>query len=134
MKLFYTINKPSGDVFNYLTDMQRFVSVHPVITKMIAINDDSYCVYETLQFGGIPVSFTYQVTIESWPAEGVVIMRATVNKTTSIEMRFTVKKNENCTMVEEEIIVESLLPVKLMLHRIFKKQHRQLFRNIQLAA
>ena len=34
MDLLFKLNKPPDLIFDYLTDMQKFVSVHPVISKI----------------------------------------------------------------------------------------------------
>ena len=133
MKLSHKIKKSPGYIFDYLTDMQKFVTVHPVITKIRKNGDNSYFVYETLNLGFIPFSFTYPVTIKSQPLEKIVIVRARVMKLTTIEMTFELKEINDFTIVEEHIIFKSRLPVKSMLQRIFKKQHEQLFKNIEMA-
>jgi len=132
MELSFKINKSADFIFDYLTDMQKFVSVHPVITKIDKTNNDSYLVYETLKFGFIPFSFTYPVTIESNFSDKNVIIRATVMKLTKIEMTFVLKAGKDFTVIEETIQFKSPLPVKSTMQNIFKKQHGQLFKNIGL--
>jgi len=132
MELSFKIDKSADFIFDYLTDMQKFVSVHPVITKIDKTNNDSYLVYETLKFGFIPFSFTYPVTIESNFSDKNVIIRATVMKLTKIEMTFVLKAGKDFTVIEETIQFESPLPVKSTMQNIFKKQHGQLFKNIGL--
>ncbi len=131
MNFFFRSRKPTGYIFDYLTDMQKFVAVHPVITKIDKNSDDSYLVYETLKIGFIPFSFTYPVTIASYPLERIVIMRATVMKSTKIEMLFTLTSSGDYTIVKENIFFKSPLPVKSIMKNIFKKQHQQLFKNIE---
>ena len=132
MELSFKIDKSADFIFDYLTDMQKFVSVHPVITKIDKTNNDSYLVYETLKFGFIPFSFTYPVTIESNFSDKNVIIRATVMKLTKIEMTFVLKAGKDFTVIEETIQIKSPLPVKSTMQNIFKKQHGQLFKNIGL--
>ena len=132
MKLTFKIHKPADFILNYLTDMQKFVSVHPVISKINKAGDNSYLVYETLKIGFIPFSFTYPVTIESKSAEKTVIIRATVMKLTKIEMTFIIKADKDFSVVEENINFKSFLPVKSIMQSNFKKQHKQLFKNIEL--
>ncbi len=131
MKLSFKINKAPELIFNYLTDMQKFVSVHPLITKIDKTNSDSYLVYETIKLGFIPISFAYPVTIESKQLDNIVIMRATVMKLAHIEMIFELKQENNFTIIEENINFKSLLPINSILGKIFKKQHKQLFQNIE---
>lgn len=130
MELSYQIKKSPDFVFDYLTDMQKFVSVHPVITKIDPLGNNKYLVHETLKMGFIPVSFTYFVTIEADKHSKTVIIRATVMKFTKIEMNFKLKTDENFCLVEETILFKSPLPIKGMMQNIFRKQHELLFRNI----
>jgi carbon monoxide dehydrogenase subunit G len=130
MILTHKTNKPIAFTWDYLTDMQKFVTVHPVIIKINKTSEGNYLVFETLTLGFIPFSFTYPVTIERQWLNKTVIMRATVMKFTKIEMTFLIQADEGGSIVEEMIILKSPLPVKAIMQRIFKKLHTQLFQNI----
>jgi carbon monoxide dehydrogenase subunit G len=132
MKLTFRIQKTTDFIFEYLTDMQKFVSVHPVITQIDKTGNDSYLVHETLNFGFIPFSFTYRISIEKNQFNQIIIIRGIVMKLTKIEMKFVLKQDMDFTLVEESIQIKSLLPVKSMMESIFRKQHHQLFKNIEL--
>lgn len=132
MKLSFKLKKPSSFVLDYLTDTEKFVSVHPVISKMDKTGINTYLVHETLKLGSIPISFTYPVSIESNFIEKKVKMKATVFKITKIEINFELISKQDVTLVEEEIHFKSPLPIKFIMKGIFKKQHTQLFNNIQL--
>ena len=112
--------------------MQKFVSVHPVISQINNRGNESYLVHETLKFGFIPFSFTYPVTIEKNITEKTVIIRATVFKMTKIEMKFNLKAENDFTLIDEEINFKSPLPITFIMEGIFKTQHQQLFKNIEL--
>jgi len=111
--------------------MQKFVSVHPIITQINPNGNGHYLVHETLKFFGISISFTYPVSIEINRPERLVIMRARVIKLVHIEMKFILSADEEDTLITESIQFRSILPIKFLLHSIFKKQHTQLFRNIE---
>lgn len=132
MKLTFKIHKNIDLVFDHLTDMQKFVSVHPVISKIDNTSDKNYLVHETLKFGFIPFSFTYPVTIENSISDKIVIIRATVFKLTKIEMKFVLKADNGHTIIDEEIQFKSPFPVKFIMESIFRKQHDQLFKNIEM--
>lgn len=132
MNLSFKVKKSSGCIFDYLTDAQKFVAVHPVISKMEKKNVHSYLVHETLKIGFVPFSFTYPVTIIPYPLQNKVIILATVMKSTTIEITFILKASEDFTVVEETILFKSSLPVKSIMQRVFKKQHCQLFKNIEM--
>ena len=131
MQLTFRIKKTNEFIFDYLTDMQKFVSVHPVISQIDKIDDDRFLVHETLKLGLIPFTFTYPVTIEKNLKEKIVIIRATVFKLTKIEMKFMLKEDRNYSVIEESIEFKSPLPVRYVMQTIFRKQHLQLFKNIE---
>jgi carbon monoxide dehydrogenase subunit G len=132
MKLTHKINKPACLVFDYLSNMQKFVTVHPVITKIDDKGKGNYLVHETLGLGFIPISFTYPVTVEGKQQEKIVNIYATVMRFTKIEMLFVIKSEKDFTLVEESINFKSILPIKSIMQGVFKKQHTQLFKNIDM--
>ena len=134
MNLIHYLNKSSEFIFDYLSDMQKFVTVNPVIDKIEPLGDKQYKVYETLKIGFIPYSFTYPATIESNAELKTVTIKATVMKMVHIDIRFSIQPDGSSSIVEEEIHFRSFLPVKAMMGPIFKKQHAQLFLNIGLVA
>ena len=131
MELSFRLKKTTDIIFDYLTDMQKFAAVHPVITQIDKTGNNRYLVHETLELGFIPFSFTYPVTIEKHEVEKMVIIRATVMQWTKIDMIFVLKSDEDYTVVEESIQFESLLPIRSVMQRIFRKQHTELFRRIE---
>ena len=132
MKISFRIKKDIDSVIDYLTDMQKFVSVHPVISQIDNSVNGTYLVHEALKLGFIPISFTYPVIIEKSNTDKTVSISATVFKLTRIKMKFVLKADGEHTFIEEEINFKSPLPVKFLMQSIFKKQHNQLFKNIEL--
>ena len=131
MTLNYKVNKTCDQIFEYLTDMSKFVTVHPVIYRIDRIWDNEFLFFETIRIGLIPWSFTYRAIIEGSHDAKKVIMRATVMKLTNIEMTFTMEPAGNFTLISEVITFKSALPVKFLMEKIFRKQHAQLFINIE---
>ena len=131
MQLTFNVQQPIEVVFDYLTDMQKFVSVHPVITKIDWLSANKYLVHETLKFGFIPVSFTYPVTIDQNNKDKTIVIRATVMKITKIEMNYKLDRFNGLTTIDETITIKSLLPIQAVMERIFRKQHGLLFQNIE---
>lgn len=115
MKFSFRINKNIDLTFDYLTDMQKFVTVHPVIFQIDNTGSESYLVHETLKFGFIPFSFTYPMTIEKSIVDKKVTIRATVFKMTKIEMNFTLEADSEYTIINEEIHFKSTLPIKFIM-------------------
>ena len=132
MNLTHTINKPLDFVFDYLTNMQKFVSIHPVITKIEDKGSENYLVHETLNYG-FPISFTYSVKIEKNKDQNSVVMTATVMKFTKVEMIFKLFSENDSTRIEETVNFNTIFPMKQILQKIFKKQHVVLFKNLEAA-
>jgi carbon monoxide dehydrogenase subunit G len=132
MKLFFRIKKPTDFVFDHLTDMQKFASVHPVISRIDPTGQDTYLVHETLKLFLIPFSFTYPATVEKNNSDKMVILRATVFKLVNIEMKFVVKSDNDYTVIEEEIQFTSVLPVAFIMDGVFRKVHEEFFKNIEM--
>ncbi len=130
MILKYKINQTPGTIYEYLSDMTKFVSVHPVITKMKKKGMHKYRVYETLRFGFIPLSFTYLATIYGSREKGHIRMQVRVMNITEVDVIFDIQEAANGSIVFEEIHIKSLLPVKRRMEKIFRDQHYLLFENI----
>jgi hypothetical protein len=47
-------------------------------------------------------------------------------------MKFVLKVDNGRTIIDEEIQFKSPLPVKFIMESIFRKQHDQLFKNIEM--
>lgn len=130
MILKYTINQSPETIYEYLTDMTKFVSVHPVITKMSKKGNHIYKVFETIRVGFIPVSFTYAATIYGSREKGHIRMQARVMRMADVDMVFDIQEAHGGSIVLEEIQIKSFLPVKSQLEKIFREQHALLFENI----
>jgi carbon monoxide dehydrogenase subunit G len=131
MQLTFRVQRDLEHVFACLSEADRFVSVHPVISRMEATSDDTFRVYETLRFGFIPFSFRYTATVTPNPSEKTIVVRATVFRLTRIVMHFRLRREPTCTVVDEEIVFSTPLPVVFLMKRVFREQHEQLFRNIE---
>lgn len=130
LELSYQINQPVSLVFESLTNMQKFVSVHPIIFKIEPLENNKYLIHERLKIACIPFSFTYFATVEGDKEKGLITIKATVFKLTKIEMQFQLKEKNNQTFVSETVNFKSPLPVETILKSVFKKQHQLLFQNI----
>lgn len=127
MTLNHKIRKPVSTVFDYLTNMKKFVAVHPIIYKMDDLGQDNYKVYEKLGL----VSFTYSATVKGDPQTKTVNIKAVVMKITHVEMNFTIKSEGDYSFIHETVDFRTPLPIKAILKNIFTKQHKQLFLNIE---
>lgn len=130
MTLNFNVNKSPEFVFDCLTDIQKFVSVHPVIYKAEKQSDGNYKIYERLRLLFIPFSFVYNASIEGDKTGRCVTMKARVMGLVNITMIYSLQEINGLTSVTELVNFNTFLPVKTLLTKIFNTQHKQLFLNI----
>jgi carbon monoxide dehydrogenase subunit G len=130
MELRFELNKPAFVVYDHLSDMQKFVTVHPIIYKIESIGGNEYLVYERLKLLFVPARFTYKVILDADSTNKTVSYKARINAITSIEMHFRIDESEKGCKVSEVVSFNTFLPVKTILRSIFRTQHHQLFKNI----
>jgi carbon monoxide dehydrogenase subunit G len=129
-QLIHTLPATPEVAFQYLTDMNLFASIHPVISRIEPKGNDHYLVFETLRLGPLPVSFTYPVLIEQDISIFYVYMKAIIFKLTTVEMSFTIIAENGITTIEENIYVKSIPPLNSLTLNVIKTQHHVLFNNI----
>ena len=130
MELQFKVKKDLNTVYNYLSNMDKFSSIHPIIYKITNTGNYSYKVYETLKFGFVPFSFTYPVTIKEDKTNKVITMYAIVFKLIKIKLKFSLTQGIEYTHIQEQIRFNTILPIKFILEKLFKKQHQALFENL----
>lgn len=130
MKLMHTLHTSPAVVFTYLTDMNLFASIHPVISKIVDKGNGRYLVYETLKLGPFPFSFTYPVEIHHDFSKFFVHMKAIIFKLTTVEMSFTLSAENGITTIEENIHVKSMPLLNSLTVGVIKTQHEVLFRQL----
>jgi carbon monoxide dehydrogenase subunit G len=130
LKLTFSLTADPEKVFQYLSQPELFVSVHPVVYKMEAIGPDKYRVFEKIRLGFIPYSFNYEAEMSGDRHKQQVHVMAVVQKHTRIEMLFSIKPGNNGTVVEEELRITSPLPIRGFMEKFIRRQHNFLFANI----
>lgn len=126
----FNVSKPAEVVYEYLSDMQKFVSVHPIIYKIDDLGENKFLVFEKLKLLYIPWNFTYVVKVETSKENKQVTITTTVKKMVHIKMNFTVEENSGNCKIKETVTFRSYLPVTAIMSKIFSDQHKQLFLNI----
>ncbi|MCE3226105.1 MAG: hypothetical protein K0S32_656 [Bacteroidetes bacterium] len=130
MEIEFTISKPGHIVYEYLSDMQKFVSVHPIIFRIDPLGDNRYLVFERLKVLFVPYTFNYIVTVDGNKHENKITISTTVKKMVHIKMEFHIQESEGVSKVKEKVEFRSFLPVKPIMRKIFREQHGLLFSNI----
>lgn len=131
LKLLFKLPQPAVVIFEYLSEMPKFVYVHPVITQMEPLGNNCYRVHETLRWCGVPISFTYPVHVEHNKAAGRITMQATVLKLIHINLQFSIRTESGLTVVEETVTIKTRFPIQRMMKNIFRTQHTLLFKNLE---
>jgi carbon monoxide dehydrogenase subunit G len=130
MVLLYKLQQSPDTVFNYLSDMEKFVAVHPVISRMKPTGNNHYTVSETLKLAFVPYSFNYQAIVQPNKVTKTILMKARIGWFAKIRLLFTIIDCGYSSVVKEELHCSSWLPVRRVMTAIVKKQHAALFRNI----
>jgi len=131
MELTYSSAKSPAEIIKYLTDMESYVTVSPVVYKIKPLKTNEYLFFEKLRILFLPLKFKYHTTIEHTPSTNLVIQQATVMRFTKIKLEFKVEVQAQKTVITETVTFKTMLPIKFLLRKIFRKQHVLLFQNIE---
>ena len=131
MELSFKIRKDIDTVFAYLSDMQKFASIHPVISSIEDLGNAHYKVHETLKLGLLSYSFTYKATVTANKQTKSVIIRASVFGLVKIEVKFHLIPTGEYTNISEQVTFTTLLPIQTVMAGVFKKYHTELFKNLE---
>lgn len=129
MELIFKIPKDKNSIKHYLTNEEKFVSVHPLIFRMQNLGKGRFKVFEKVDIGFIPYRFTYYALITQDGDK--VNIEATVMGITKIYMDFTFSEEDNMTLIKEIITIKSPFPIKNFMYKLLKEQHQILFNNIE---
>ena len=115
MTLHHKISQPLNLVFDHLTQIDKFVAVHPVISKAETTGVGTYKMFEKLTFGFIPVTFVYLACIDFDKQLNSVTMKAVVMKMVYVEIHFKLTEQGGQTEILEDIQFRTFLPIKFIL-------------------
>jgi carbon monoxide dehydrogenase subunit G len=127
-KLTFKIDKDVPTTIKYLTETDKFVSVHPLIYKMKDLNNNNYKVYERVKIGFFTYNFSYFAKITQ--IENSLQIFASVMGLTKLTMLFNFHIEGNKTIIIEELTIQSILPIKKFMTNLVAKQHKEMFENI----
>ena len=131
-KLTFKSDKDIPTIKKYLTETNKFVSVHPLIYKMTDLSDDNYKIYEKVKVGFLTYTFSYYTKITQ--IDDSLRINASVMGLTRFTMQFNFHKEGNRTIINEELTIQSILPIKNFLTNLIAKQHQEMFKNIDNSA
>lgn len=131
MQLKFNSYKSPDTILAFLSDMEKFQSVHPVIAKIIKQSDGRYHFVEVMKLGFIPIRFRYPVSVFVDSENRIITMKAVVLRFSQLEIEFKIAAANGVTSILENVKFKSILPVKGLFYRFFRKQHVILFQNIE---
>lgn len=129
--LHFTLQKEKAFIATFLTDPERFVSVHPLIYRMEPLGDGQFKVFEQVMLGPLPIRFTYKAEISE--KQNAIFIRAVVMRLTNISMTFRFESSGNSTTVIEDVDISSPLPIRRFMEKLIAEQHQIMFQTIQSA-
>ncbi|MCD6066587.1 MAG: hypothetical protein K0S33_1413 [Bacteroidetes bacterium] len=131
MTIRYKIEKPIEQVYPYLSDMQKFMEVHPVIYKVDHLSGQEYLFYETLKVLFIPVSFSYKVSLTKTVENKQVVIYSRVQPGVYLDLIFDIEQDGTGTHVRETIKIKALPGIKQLFTSIIRKAHLRFFENLK---
>jgi carbon monoxide dehydrogenase subunit G len=131
MILTYSLNKPAEEIYPYLSDMQKFVEVHPVIYKAEQLGEAEYLCYEKIRFVFIPFDFSYKVNLRNLSLNNYVEMDSNIQKGVYLQLQFNLLSNNDQTEIKETINIKANFFVRMIFQNTIRKVHKKLFINIQ---
>ena len=110
--------------------MQKFQSVHPIITKIIQLDDGQYRAYEKLPLPIFSMNISYPFSITYDHNQHTVHMKAIVMRFIDIIIDVKINQLPDHTVVDEIIDIHAPWPLPFFIKGVFRRQHDLLFANI----
>ncbi|HMI06062.1 MAG TPA: hypothetical protein VK528_00845 [Flavobacterium sp.] len=127
----YRIHSHTRDIFQYLTDMQKLATAHPLVTSVDELGDSNYRFHVTLTLGFIPIYFTCPVTLlESDGDKNTLRVRVTLFKYNTVEIGYRMIGTDDFSLIEESMHYTSLPPMKHLMSKYLKKVHYKFYKKI----
>ncbi len=130
MHLTHTLHASADFIFDHLTDMQKFRSVHPIITKIVHLDDGQYRAYEKLPLPMFSMNITYPFRLSYDRVHHTVHMKAVVMRFIDIVIDVKINQLPDHTLIDELIDIRAPWPLPYFIKGVFRRQHDQLFANI----
>lgn len=123
----FIVRKSPDDVFNYISQPDLFVAIHPVIYKINELEKGSWRIFEKLRFAGIPLSFNYPASMQCDATSRDINMQAVVMNVVAISLSFQINEHKENTRINEHITIKSIFPVHPVIKQVFKNKHKEMF-------
>ena len=131
MIVIHRIHKSSTFIFEALSKMETFATLHPVVNKIELVGREQYLFFESLKIGLLSFAFSYPVFVHSIEAQQRIIMKATIFDKILLNVNFDITGQNDFCVVREEITITTWLPIRTVMKMIVVKHHKQLFANLE---
>ena len=127
----HKVHKPSNFIFDALSNMETFATLHPVVNKIEFISSEQYLFFESLKIGPFSFAFTYPASVHPIKAQQRIIMKAIIFGKIFLDVYFDISRENGFSLVREEIKISTWLPIRTAMKMIVVKHHKQLFANLE---
>lgn len=127
----HAIQAPASVVWSYLSDLNKFAEVHPIICRVDTYGDGAYRLYEKLPLGPFSFRFSYPVRVTLDLKESIIRYESTVLGIARLDMRFHIVDRGDHSVTHEVVEIRSRLPVERYTASECYKYHQMTFTNIE---
>jgi carbon monoxide dehydrogenase subunit G len=127
----HTIQAPASVVWLYLSDLNKFAEVHPIICKVDTYGGGAYRLYEKLPLGPFSFRFSYPVRVTLDSKESIIRYESTVLGIAQLDMRFHIVDRGDHSVTHEVVEIRSRLPVERYTAGECRKYHSMVFANME---
>ncbi len=131
--LVHHLPRKINEVYPYLADMGRFVSIHPVIYKHENISGNNYKLYERLTVAGLGISFSYPVSIETAVLDKQVILFSEIRKGVKLRLVFDLVAEGDTTKIIETVSFKGPMLIAPVFMSFLERTHIRMMDNIAVA-
>lgn len=127
-QLNHSCSQPVDLVFPFIADIQKFVSIHPVLFKADEVKPNYFLLHEKLN-KHLPFSFSYYVTMVEVIPNQKVVMHSNIFKLVDLTLTFDFIYNQQTQVAKVTELIEIKAPaiIKYQFTKMISKIHVQLF-------
>jgi hypothetical protein len=126
----HNIPYPVTSVYPYFSDINKFVSIHPVIYKCDPVSIKEYKLYEKLSLGLFKVSFSYIVIMETTAHNVKVVMFSIIRKGVTLRLTFDFTTTPGGTEIIETVEFSGPFGIGGFFLNFLTKVHRKIVDNL----
>ncbi len=128
----HQIEQPVENVFPFFSEIEQFVSIHPVIYKCEPLSANEYQLFEQLSLMGFKTRFSYNVIFEKIVPNQQVIMCSNIRKGVHLRLTFDFECNkEKTTQIVETVDFKGPAIIDPLFLKFLAKTHLKMVENLR---